>query len=358
MKAGEVFSKTMPFAWAKLMLGLLVVVISIVILAVLMGIAWLFKSEAVGFVMFIIWLSVTGIVNFIINHYLGYLLKAGHVAVITEAVTTGRIPDNQVAYGKEKVKERFLTSNIYFVVDKLVAGAVRQIQRAVEKLGNVMGGFIPGMDGVMKIAKMFISIALGYIDECCLGYTFLKKDQSAFKSAADGVVIYAQNWKKLLANAAKTTAIVVVLIVVITLTVFILFGLLIRIFNFEGIIATIAGFAAFLLAVFVAWAVKKAFIDSYMMVSMMVSYMEVAPSTQITFDIYGKLCGWSNKFKELFNKGQKESPIPQGAPAMAGTAQPAATTAGTNEKPIFCGECGAKNKRGAKFCGGCGKAMA
>ena len=42
------------------------------------------------------------------------------------------------------------------------------------------------------------------------------------------------------------------------------------------------------------------------MVKMMVSYMEVAPSTQITFDLYEKLCKLSSKFKSLFNKGQEE----------------------------------------------------
>ena len=134
MKPREVFSKTLPFCWAKLLLGLATVVISIVILALLLGIAWLFKSGGVGFVMILIWLGATGVVNFFLNHYIGYLVKAGHVAVITEAVVTGRVPDNQVAYGKQIVKERFLTSNVYFVLDKLVAGAVRQLQSGFEKV--------------------------------------------------------------------------------------------------------------------------------------------------------------------------------------------------------------------------------
>jgi hypothetical protein len=264
-----------------------------------MGIAWLFKNDGVYTIMFFIWLGATGVVNFALNRYMGYLVKAGHIAVITEAITTGRVPDNQVAYGKQMVKERFAASNVYFAVDGLVSGAVRQIQRVIEKMGNAMG-FIRGLDSVVKIAKMFIGIALGYIDECCLGYTFLKKEQGAFKSAADGVVIYAQNWKKLLKDAAKTTAMVVVLIVVITLAAFLLFGLVFRMFGWNELVG-------FLLALFVAVAVKTAFIDSYIMVKMMVSYMEVAPTTEITFDLYGKLCGWSAKFKELFNKGQNEN---------------------------------------------------
>ncbi|GHU79624.1 hypothetical protein FACS1894191_2850 [Clostridia bacterium] len=47
-------------------------------------------------------------------HYIGYMLKAGHIAVITEAVVTGQVPSDQIAYGKQRVTERFATSNVYF----------------------------------------------------------------------------------------------------------------------------------------------------------------------------------------------------------------------------------------------------
>ncbi|MDR0405886.1 MAG: zinc ribbon domain-containing protein [Clostridiales bacterium] len=358
MKPSQIYSKTMPFVWAKLLLRLAAVVIAAVIFAALMGIARLFNNEGVFAMMFLIWLSVTGVVNFALNHYMGYLVKAGHIAVITEAVVSGRVPNNQVAYGKQMVKERFAASNVYFAVDQLVSGAVKQLQNVLEKAGNALG-FVPGMDAAVKIGKLFIGIALGYIDECCLGYTFYKKEQGAFRTAADGVVIYAQNRKKLLKDAAKTTVAVLVLTAIVTLVSFLLFGMVFRMLGWNG-------FAAFLLACLVAWAVKSAFIDSYMMIKMMTSYMSEAPTTVITFDLYSKLCGWSAKFKELFQKGQKESPAPQPAHATAGispqsaagTATVPQSTAADGDKPVFCGACGAKNPKDAKFCGACSKPMA
>ena len=366
MKPRQIYFKTMPFVWAKLLLGLATAAISIVILAILAGIAWMFLGGHVYIVLFPIWLGATILVSFILNHYLGYLVKAGHVAVITEAVVTGQVPDNQVAYGKQKVKERFGASNVYFVIDKLVSGAVRQLQKALEKLvGGIMGS-IPGVNVLVQIGKMFIGIALGYIDECCLGYTFYKKDQGAFKSAADGVVIYAQNWKKLLKDAAATTLIVLVLMIIIFLVACGFFGgaywLLTNVFyDMSETAMKVIGAVAFLLALIVVAVVKSAFIDSYMLVRMMVSYMQEAPSTQITFDLYGKLCGWSTKFKELFNKGQQESPTPQPAYAAAGAAgtlqMDTPSPAPREDKPVFCGNCGAKNTRGNKFCGECGKPM-
>jgi hypothetical protein len=308
MTPGGLFFKTMPFAWAKLLLGLATVALSVIIFALLMSIAYLFKSDYVFLFMFIIWLSATGAVNFILNHYIGYLVKAGHVAVITEAVKTGRVPDHQMAYGMKMVKERFLTSNVYFVIDKLVAAAVRQLQRAVQKIGRA-ASFVPGMNYITNITNLFISIALGYVDECCLGYTFLHKSQSAFKSAADGIVVYWKNWKTLLKDAAITTLIVIVLVVAVTIGAFLVSSMVfVRLLGWNGIVA-------FLIAVFVAWVIRKAFIDSYMMVKMMVSYMQVAPSTSFTSDLYTKLCSLSTKFKELFNKKDEKPPVRSGARA-------------------------------------------
>ncbi|MDR3288627.1 MAG: zinc ribbon domain-containing protein, partial [Peptococcaceae bacterium] len=283
------------------------------------------------------------------------------IAVIVEAVTTGRVPDNQVAYGKQMVTERFATSNIYFAVDKLVSGAVKQIQRGIGKLGDTLD-FIPGMKAISGLAQFFVELSLGYIDECCLGYTFYKKEQGAFKSAADGVVIYAQNWKKLLGSAAKTMALVILGLAGITLALFVVLGLLFRAFAWPG-------WVAFVIALLIALAIKFAFIDSLILVRTMAAYMEDAPTTVLAFDLYGKLCGISAKFKELWNKGQQEQPTPQPTPQPAyAPAAPADVPVGSQdrqtaqddaseEKPVFCGQCGAKNRRGTKFCGKCGNKL-
>jgi len=390
MTAKEVFFGTMPFVWAKLWLGVATVAASIIILAILIGIAWLFDSWGVGFVMFIIWIGLTGIIRFFIMHYVGYLVKAGHIAVITEAVTTGKIPENQVNYGKERVKERFLTSNIYFVLDKLVAGAVRQIQRGVGKVGDMMN-FVPGMNYITNLAQFFIKLSLDYIDECCLGYTFYKGKDDAFKSAADGVVIYAQNIKTLLGSAAKTMVYVILGILGITLALFLVLGGLVKLFPI------IPGWVAFAVALLLSIAIKWAFIDSFILIRTMVAYMSVAPTTVITFDLYGKLCKLSAKFKELFNKGQGQQDKLSGSesnllmaegqsnaqnasyddsPASAfkdlvnsgrqklsdslsalDTPQAANQAEIQEDKPMFCGQCGKPNKNNAKFCVHCGQPL-
>jgi hypothetical protein len=366
MKAGSLYWKTFPFVISKLLLGLLTAALIAGMLALCFGIWYLFRdsdnSPIVGMIVGVVWLCSIGVIRFVVMHWLGYLIKAGHVAVLTEAVTSGVFPANQVAYGKDRVIQRFGTSNVYFVIDKLVSGAVRQIQKVLEKLGSALD-FIPGMKAIMGIAKFFVSISLNYIDECFLGWTFYCKDQGAFKSAADGVVIYVQNWKKLLKSAAGTMFMVFLIMAIIIVLCFLGFagrssalsGPLSNAMGLQEHAVELAYVVAFALACIVAWVIKWAFIDSYILVRMVASYMEVAPSTQITFDLYGKISGWSGKCRKLFEKGQKE-PQPTPTPAFAGAG--AAGNVDVRPEPssgyFFCGQCGAKNNAGTKFCRSCG----
>ncbi len=334
MKAGEVYRKTMQFCWLKLLVGVIHILVASILFAVLAGLAVLFKSQGVGVVMFLIWLSLLGIVNFIFKHYLGYLLKAGHVAVVACSFRDEKVPNNPFRTGVQMVKQRFVTTNVYFVIDKLVAGAVKQLQNAFGKLTNVLGG-VPGVDMLTKLGKMFIDISLGYVDECCLGYTFYNDMQNAYKSAADGVVIYAQNWRILLKNAAVTMFIVLLVFVLITIVSMFIFGAVFRLIGFttEG-----SGIVGFVLGLLAAFTVKYAFIDTWIMVKMMSSYMMVVPTTQITFDLYGKLRGMSSKFGELLKKAGSE---------------PSSVTSQIESGQI-CSQCGETLNEGVKFCGKCG----
>ncbi len=358
MTAKDIFMKTLPFCWAKLGLGLLNILICVVLFAVLMGISLLFASESVMGIMFFVWLGLAGAVNFAINHYWGYLVKAGHVAVIAQTFRDGRVPSNCVSVGKKMVLDRFGTANAYFAIDKLVSGAVKQLQRTLGRLTNTLFGALPGADTVKSATNFFLDISLGYVDECCLSYTFYKSEQNAYKSACDGVVIYAQNWKHLLKNAAMTALTVVISLLVVTLVAFIIFGGIFRLLGWSG-------FVAFVLALMLAWTVKYAFIDSWMMVKMMHGYMQVAPSTTITFDLYNQLSGWSNSFRQLFKESQISSrsytsvKTPVEAPAMNTVGRPtaeAAADASLTEggKTCFCPECGTPIQTGKPFCGNCG----
>ena len=93
------------------------------------------------------------------------------------------------------------------------------------------------------------------------------------------------------------------------------FGGLFKVFGWSHYIA-------FFLALFVALAVKFAFIDSWILVKMMTTYMQTVPQTTIPFDLYGELSNYSNKFRELYQRGiQEMNPTPQPGAAGAGGEQ-------------------------------------
>ena len=298
MKTGTIYVKTFKFVWLRLALGMAVTVASIILFAITVGISKLVGAEPVNVAGLTIWFILSAIIYGLVMNYAGYMLKAAHVAVIAKAVTTGQIPENMLEEGKVMVTKRFGATNAYLVLDKLVSGAVRELQKTVGKVGNMFSG-VPGMDKVVEFLQTFIGIALGYIDECCLGYTFYKEGEGAFKAGCDGVVIYFQNIKKLLKSALLTTAIVMVLTFLVWLIPFVILVAICNALEWGWI-------GAAFLSIIVSMALKFAFVDSFIMIRTMKAYMEVAPGTAITFDLYDKLCKLSAKFRSLFDKARGE----------------------------------------------------
>jgi len=341
----------MPFVWAKLMLRLIAIGISIGIFALGIWIATF--NMAIGFVVMIISLLISSTVYFVIVRVVGYGVRVGHIAVLAETIKTGTLPDNQIAYGKNKVMERIGTAATFFVINKLVDKAVLQLQRTLQSASGLLGA-IPGMAKLVAFAEVVLKVALKYVDECCIAWIFYgPPEQSAWKGALDGVTIYVQNWKKVLGGAVKTAILVI-------LSTFVL-GVVLAII-FAGLLSFVGGlwsFLALLAGLLVALAIKQAFIDSWVMICMMVTFLEVAPTTEIRVDMYGKLCNLSPAFRDMTNKAKNEiqgDPFNAQQPVGVGSAAaPRAASPARPSRNVFCGQCGAQNPAGTRFCGECGQ---
>jgi len=299
MKPNQIFKKTLPFAWAKLLLGLVnfvIAVIGLIIIALLPGLAWL------ALIIFIVLVAV----HIVLWRFYGYQLKAGHVAVITEYVTGGGdgVPQKgMVKYGIEKFKARgFLTRTAFFILDGLVGGAVRQLQRGVSRLG-ALGGGNKIVKGIVTAVNAFLSVVLGSIDECCLAYVLADKEVGAFKGGAKGVAIFFKNFKTLLKSGAVTTAVVILALVAITA---VFGGIAFAIFAAAGVATGAAFWFGVIIGAALAAAVKPSFIDSYITVRMVSAYMECVPQTEVSDETYDELSQKSPKFKELNAKAQAE----------------------------------------------------
>jgi len=241
------------------------------------------------------WLIGTIVLRFVIMHYAGYLLKAGHIAVLCEALVTGKVPEKQITFGKKAVLERFGTTNAYLALDRLVDGATGQLCKGISKVSETFED-IPGVSVISGVAQLFLRIALGHVDECCLAFTFFRKSGNVFKDAADSVVLYFQNWSSLIKNAGVLTLVCCVLYAVLGVFALILFACLL---GADG-----TGFPAAFAGAFFFIAIKTSFIDNWVMIKMVAGFFETAKDMEPAADLYGKLAGISHNFGKLLRNNE------------------------------------------------------
>lgn len=348
MKAFDIFKKTMPFVWMRLGINL-----AISVGVILWAILWVVIAGAIGHPVAAI-LALIAIVASIklvklVQQYAGYMVKSAQIAVVAEVFRSGAIPDQMMAFGKEQVKQKFATANVYILLDKLVSGSIRQINRVVNTSVGWIENIIPQASFLTNILKKFTTLTLTYVDECCLCYTFMCGNQSAFQSAADGIVIYFQNWKALLKSSAKGTGIALLVELIAGIIVFLIALAVVGLFG-----TGLAWMIALVIAVSIVYSLQDAFLGSYMMIYTMENFNREVQTGRISADLYGTLCGMSKKFKELFEKGKAE--ISQPAYAAAGSVSVDGTASESDAAQVqHCSSCGALVPTDSRFCPNCGK---
>lgn len=317
MSVMALFRKTLPFIIARMMIYGLFLLAAFVFLAIVVGIGYLLvnlfgeSSGAFIFVILLAFLFVYGGLRFL-ERYVLYLVKIGHVAVIVELLRTGKIPEGKgmVAYGKQQVTDNFGASNVAFLVDSMVHGAVRQIQRWIMRIGNVFS-FIPGSQNIIGIINTIMSVALNYIDEAVMSYVFLQKskekDETVWKSASDGVVLYAQSWKGLL-KAATGSVVFIYAFNIIVFLIFVFPLIMIASVFSAGTpeLGYFLGFIAVVLAYVLTTVLKRALIDPIVTIIMVRSYQMSIRNLEPAMDLQQKLLGISSRFRKLFEKAQSE----------------------------------------------------
>ena len=340
MKNGEIFKKTMPFVWGRFGMQLLLNVGMIIYFAILVGLfIMLIESQAIiAVIIGLIGLPIGLKIYSFGCEYIGYMIKAAHVAVIGELSLYGKVPDGVkiTEYGKNKVKERFLTANAFFAIDKLMSSAVKQIQNMITKVGNVFEK-VEIIQTIIKIVNIFVGIVLGYVDEAVLARVFQKKEDGAWKASADGVVLYFQNWKEILKNALLIT---VGIIAFYAIGIGLIYAVAAGLSLVSDLWVILLIFAAY----FLIDVIKVSFIDSYVTIAVVNKYLPLTINQTPAIDIYEKAQGWSKKFKEMCDKAKTEpQPVVQaavaGVPGMA-MAMPNNSVA-TQQPQVIMGQPGA-----------------
>ncbi len=294
-ETSNIMLKTMPYllirAAVYAVLGVAMVIY--IGLVVLMGKA--FGNG--GAVVFVIGLAVLYGLLRLAKQYVLYLVDAGHIAVITEIIHKGSLPEgvSQFRYGKELVMKMFKEVSALFVVDRLVDGIVRVVNQTVATVTDLLP--LPGIDGLTKIANSLVNFSLTYVDETILSYNLSRGREDIWESAKRGVILYTQNWKPILTTAAGCTIANFLAFAVVFIILLVPFGSFAMMTHSETLkIFWLA------VAIVLSYGIKMAFFKPFFQTSMILTFNEAIKGQVPNPQWEARLEAVSDKFRELKEK--------------------------------------------------------
>lgn len=182
----------------------------------------------------------------IVNEYVLYLVKAGHIAVMVETLEGRDIPAGaQIGHGRAIVTERFLEANVLFGLDQLIKLILSAFMKITE--GMARATMIPGAKLVASFIDEIAKVSLGYVDEIILAHNIRTRQSNPWQGGVDALILYFQNGKTMLRNASWLTLFLCMTTGAIILAVTLPFQLgLVPAEGPAASFATVGGFAAFL----------------------------------------------------------------------------------------------------------------
>jgi hypothetical protein len=317
--AVSLLMKTMPFLLARLGVLTALTVAGIVYAVVLVG-GFVYLGRLTPLLGWA-WLVALGVVagsiwRFAVRYVL-YLIKAAHIAVLTELITTGSIANGNESmfhYGKRIVTERFGEVNVMFGLDMLIDGIVGAFNRTLDWVANLLP--VPGLDSVMGVVRAVLRASTTYIDETIFSYNLARGDDNVYRSSKDGLIYYAQNAKEVL----KVGVWAVVLDKVLTFLIWVvMLGPAFVLASFMPGWATLLGLV---FASMFAADVRSAFLRPLFLTMVMVEFHTRIQNQPIHLEWDQRLSGASDKFQELGHRaaswvrpGKVREPAPAVQPA-------------------------------------------
>lgn len=302
--AWSLVARTLPYALVRFGILVTFTVITVVWFGLTFGLAALLGSKVqpwMGAVTLAGGFGGYGYAWYMVVRYGLYLLKAGHIAVITELVTRGEIgngSEGMFAYGKRIVTERFGQVNVLFGLDLLIKGVVGALNRTLNFVANLLP--IPGLQSLMALVNAIVRAATTYIDETIFSYNLARGDENPWRSSKDALIYYAQNSQEIL----KTAIWVVVLDKVLTVVIWAV--MLAPAFLMLAILPESAKPGGFIgglvIAALFASNVRQAFLKPIFLVMVMTKFHVSVRNQAINLEWDQRLSSVSSKFGEIREK--------------------------------------------------------
>lgn len=316
-RTGQIFGlliRTLPFVLLRLVVYIGITLAYIVAVGVGSGMGYMFGSigsnagGGAGIGGLIGFAIVSGILYWA-REYLLYLVKAGHIAVLVELMDGRQIPTGkgQIDFATTIVKQHFATSSMLFGLNQLIRGILRAFNRITVSIASWLP--IPGLDVLVKLADAVINTSLSHLDQVILAQILRKRTDNGasinpWAVARDSTVLYAQNYKSVLKNAAFLTFIIWGLTLAILLLVIAPIAALIGLFHVH------AGVVTFALAAIAALSLKAALIDPFATVALIQVYDKITAGQTPNPEWSAKLESISDKFRQLTQKAREAATPP------------------------------------------------
>lgn len=302
----ELMAKTMPFIVFRVLVYAGIAVAYVLVTGVGAGVGWgigafgdddfrgasIFWGGAIGF-------GLTAGVLYFLREYILYVVKAGHIAVLVKLIDNEPVPQGQgqIGYATEVVKQRFAETSVLFAIDQLVKGVLAAIIGIVQGIATLLP--IPGLQNIVGLIKAFLRISVGFVDEVILAYAIRTQSTNPWVSAQTALVLYAQNYKVMLKNAAWLTLI----------TYGLAFGVfLVMLAPAAGIVAVFQnGWSAggFVFAIIFAWAVKAALFEPFAIACLMQAYFRTIKGQTPDPEWDVRIGSVSRKFNEIKDRAAR-----------------------------------------------------
>jgi hypothetical protein len=297
-------ARTLPYAGVRFLILLGFSVATIVWFILTFGIGgWLGARVHpwIGLGWWVAGFGVYGWAWWVVVRYALYLIQAGHIAVLTELITTGSVAngsEGMFQYGKRIVTQRFGQVNLLFALDLLIKGIVRAFNRTLDWIAGLLP--IPGLQSIVGIVNAVVRAATTYIDETIFSYNLARGDENAWRSSKDALIYYCQNSKEILKTAAWVVVtdfvLTAVIWVVMLAPAFVLLAILPASWAPGGFLAGLVIAALF------ASNVRQAFLKPVFLVMVMTKFHVLVHNQAINLMWDERLSKVSGKFQEIKQK--------------------------------------------------------
>lgn len=346
--------------WAfKLLYAFLTVLICAVLLIGLMLVGRIFDSADIYLILFLFWIPPAFGIHYFFSHRFGYLVHGAYIAAATEALVTGRIPPALLEHGMATVRRHFVSPALYDTYHSMLKTAFSQLRHAAS-LRDARRDDHHG-----TLTECINAIFASYLRDCCIGYTFYRRNTNSYLAASDAIAVAYRNRRHLHRDAGTFAFLAVFSLIVLTAVLFPLLFILIRLF---GIDTYLAVSFALIFSVLGALSIKYAVVDSYLFLLAMRLYLGAAQVTVIDDAMYAKLCEISEGYADLYEKGLRISARQPRTETRHSTADyrdmqytgefaQMTLTQELRLRESYCTACGTKNIPGSTVCSTCGAPM-